>query len=129
MAATLMMSAKMASLGLLKRRVFWNKGYDVMRLWELKVKVRKFWGLVPMFVEVTREKLVKFGLSPPSWIGSMTTPMEGCFCWWLDFFFIWSVYSSKKLIFYISKVKSCKLKNHLKMIAYVFQKYPENFAF
>ena len=24
----------------------------------LKLKVRKFWGLIPMFLEVTREKLV-----------------------------------------------------------------------
>ena len=80
MATTLMMSAKMATLGLLKIRVFWNKGYDVMRLWELKIKVRKFLGLVPTFVEVTREKLVKNWFVPPSWIGSMRTPMEGCFC-------------------------------------------------
>ena len=26
---------------------------------DLKIKVRKFWGLVSMFVEVTRENLVK----------------------------------------------------------------------
>ena len=30
MAAVLIMSAKMATLGLLKREVFWNKGYDVI---------------------------------------------------------------------------------------------------
>ena len=30
MAAVLIMSAKMATLGLLKRKVFWNKGYDVI---------------------------------------------------------------------------------------------------
>ena len=32
----------------------------------LKQKVRKFWGLIPTFVEVTEEKLVGGGfLSPP----------------------------------------------------------------
>ena len=30
MVTTLMMSAKMATLGLLKIKVFWKKGYDVM---------------------------------------------------------------------------------------------------
>ena len=30
MVATLMMSAKMATLGLLKIKVFWNKDYDVI---------------------------------------------------------------------------------------------------
>ena len=30
MITILMMSAKMATLGLLKIRVFWNKGYDVI---------------------------------------------------------------------------------------------------
>ena len=30
MVAVLMMSAKLASLGLLKIKVFWNKGYDVI---------------------------------------------------------------------------------------------------
>ena len=30
MFVTLMMSAKLATLGLLKIKVFWNKGYDVM---------------------------------------------------------------------------------------------------
>ena len=30
MVTILMMSAKMATLGLLKIRVFWNKGYDVI---------------------------------------------------------------------------------------------------
>ena len=30
MAAVLIMSAKMATLGNLKRKVFWNKGYDVI---------------------------------------------------------------------------------------------------
>ena len=35
----------------------------------LKIKVRKFWVLIHMFVEVTGEKLV--GGAPPSWIGLM----------------------------------------------------------
>ena len=35
---------------------------------ELKLKVRKFSGLIPTFVEVTRKKLVG-GASLPSWIG------------------------------------------------------------
>ena len=30
----------------------------------LKLKVRKFWGLIPTLVEVTREKLVGGGVSP-----------------------------------------------------------------
>ena len=36
----------------------------------LKLKVRRFWGLIPMFVEVTGKKLVGnlFG-SPSPWIG------------------------------------------------------------
>ena len=32
----------------------------------LKLKVRKFWGLIPTFVEVTGEKLVEWALLPPS---------------------------------------------------------------
>ena len=38
-----------------------------------KLKVRKFWGLVHTFVEVTGEKLVwgPFCPHPPSWIGLM----------------------------------------------------------
>ena len=39
----------------------------------LKLKVRKFWGLIPTFVEVTGEKLVGGSFCPsppfPSWIG------------------------------------------------------------
>ena len=31
----------------------------------LKLKVRKFWGLIPTFVEVPREKLVDALLPPP----------------------------------------------------------------
>ena len=48
-----MMSAKMATPGLLKITIFYasvRKG--------LKLKVRKFWGLIRTFVEVTGEKLV-----------------------------------------------------------------------
>ena len=37
---------------------------------------------------------------------------------------LWSLGISSKL-----KVQSCKLRKHGKMIAYVFQKYPENFLF
>ena len=34
----------------------------------LKLKVRKFWGLIPTFVEVTEEKLVGEGdFGPPIW--------------------------------------------------------------
>ena len=36
----------------------------------LKLKVRKFWGLIPTFVEVTWKKLVEG--KPPSWIGLNT---------------------------------------------------------
>ena len=144
MVTILMMSAKKATPGLLKIKVFWNEGYDViislrdvtnkilscdlnyivdvvmwskfgnssisMReviitsilsgfdqkkyfFWEVvlvqvqwfgtdaryglelytsvvkgsKLKVRKFWGLLPTFVEFAREKLVG-GAFPPSWI-------------------------------------------------------------
>ena len=36
----------------------------------LKIKVRRFWGLIPMFVEVTGKKLVgNFFGSPSPWIG------------------------------------------------------------
>ena len=36
----------------------------------LKLKVRKFLGLIPLFVEVTEEKLIFCSPpSPPSWIG------------------------------------------------------------
>ena len=39
----------------------------------LELKVRKFWGLIPTFVEVTGEKLVVGGggggVCPPYWIG------------------------------------------------------------
>ena len=136
----LMVSAKVATPGLLKGTVFWNKWYDVIIfvndvvkkilsrdsnyivdvfmwqslvtiafLWEklsqpqskkdltrkaafnnlgltlgtnlkfytsaakeLKLKVKRFWWLIPTFVEVTGEKLVDgaFLALPPSWIGS-----------------------------------------------------------
>ena len=38
---------------------------------ELKLKVRKFWGLIHTFAEVIGEKLVEgpFSPPPPSWIG------------------------------------------------------------
>ena len=32
----------------------------------LKLKVRKFWGLIPTFTEVTEEKLVVRAILPPS---------------------------------------------------------------
>ena len=80
----------MATPGLLKTTVFWNKGYEdiipahgvtnkiLSREWNhivlgtnlifyndvakgLKLKVRKFWGLIPMFVEVAGEKVVGGG--------------------------------------------------------------------
>ena len=31
----------------------------------LKLKVRKFWGLIPTFVEVAKKKVVAGGASPP----------------------------------------------------------------
>ena len=31
----------------------------------LKLKIRKFWGVIPMFVEVTEEKLVGGAFLPP----------------------------------------------------------------
>ena len=33
---------------------------------ELKLKLRKFWGLIPMFVEVTGEKSGRGGSLPPA---------------------------------------------------------------
>ena len=144
MVTILMMSATISASGLLKIRVFWNNGYDVIIyfhdvtnkilsrdsnyiivvvMWPkfgncsismrkvqfykdltrkitffdgwswfkfnnlglalgrnliffnsvvkgLKLKVRKFWGPNPTFVEVTEEKLVGgFFAHPPSWIG------------------------------------------------------------
>ena len=38
---------------------------------ELKVKARKFWGIIPTLVEVSGEKLIARGGAfwPPSWIG------------------------------------------------------------
>ena len=46
----------------------------------LKLKVRKFWGLIPMFAEVTGEKLVRGGgggafCPSPSWIGLILLPL------------------------------------------------------
>ena len=34
----------------------------------LKLKARKFWGLIPTFVEVTGEKLVGGGVCPPPFL-------------------------------------------------------------
>ena len=40
MIATLMVSAKLATLGFLKIKVFWNKGYDVINsAYEITIKV------------------------------------------------------------------------------------------
>ena len=39
----------------------------------LKLTVRKFWELIPTFVEVTEEKLVGRPFSPTSWIGLRLT--------------------------------------------------------
>ena len=173
MVTILMVSAKMATLGLLKIRAFWNKGYDVITsvhhvtnkfllrdlnyiidlvtwpkfgnysisirkviitsiLWGfdqknrfffdgwswfkfnnfglasgtnlkfyasvakgLKLKVRKFFGVVPTFVEVTGEKLVGGPLcAPPSriWLILLLCQMHfyGLFYkilyWWLGLF-------------------------------------------
>ena len=132
MVTILMMSAKMATPGLRKIKIFWKKGYDIIIsvnevtnkilsrdsnnivdvvMWSqfgnssmsaffegwsrfkfnnlgqtldtnlkfntsvargLKLKVWKFWGLIPTFVEITREKLVgerRHFWPPSSWIG------------------------------------------------------------
>ena len=47
------------------------KFYISVAKW-LKLKVRKFWGLISTFVEITGEKLVGFFLPNPSWIGLMS---------------------------------------------------------
>ena len=39
-----------------------------LRFCSFVARVRKFWGLIPAFVEVTGENLVAF-FCPPSWIG------------------------------------------------------------
>ena len=49
---------------------------------ELKLKVRKFWELIPTFIEVTGEKLVGGeAFCPPSWIGlkNKLWPLTICF--------------------------------------------------
>ena len=71
MVAILMMSAKLATLGLLKIKLFQNKGYDVISpvlsiVFKFYTSVTKelklsFWGLIPMIVEVAGEKLVRKG--------------------------------------------------------------------
>ena len=59
----------------LKVRKFWRLIPTIVEVTEeklvLKLKVRIFWGLIPTFVEVTEEKLVvgPFCPLPPSWIG------------------------------------------------------------
>ena len=48
---------------------------------KLKIKVRKFWRLIPTFVEVTGEKLVGgrlFAPPPPSWIGLRAHSFDYC---------------------------------------------------
>ena len=84
MVKILIMSAKMATPALLKIKVFWNKGYYVIySVYDVinkilshdsnyygcghvtHLKVRKFWGLIPTFVEVTGEKLVGETFWPP----------------------------------------------------------------
>ena len=100
-----MMSKKIATLGLLKIKVFWNKYYDVVIYFYdvinknlsrdsnftvdvvmrpkfgnsrtfMREEVRKCWGLIPTFVEVTGKKLVVGGEGlfghPPFWIGLIT---------------------------------------------------------
>ena len=92
-----MVSAKMAILGLLKIKVFWSKGYDiiislcnvinkslprdsnfildvVLKFYpslEKVLKDRNFLGLILKFVESTEEKLVGKGdlFATSSWIG------------------------------------------------------------
>ena len=46
----------------------------------LKLKVRKFWGLISTFVEVTGEKLVAgaFLLASPSWVGLIRSLAWAC---------------------------------------------------
>ena len=44
------------------------KSYTSLRK-GLKLKVRKIWGLVPIFVEVTDKKNCRGPFCPPSWIG------------------------------------------------------------
>ena len=49
----------------------------------LKLKVRKFWGLISTFVEVTEEKLIggSFWPPPPPWIGLNMTTLLFTFPW------------------------------------------------
>ena len=45
----------------------------------LKLKVRKFWGLIPTFVEVTVENLAEGLFCPPSWVGlKVKTKLSAC---------------------------------------------------
>ena len=53
----------------------------------LKLKVRKFWGLIPTFIEVTGEELVGEGgyfCPPPSWIGLTKHISYECKCKSID---------------------------------------------
>ena len=63
MVTTLMMSAKMATLGLLKGKVFWNKGYDVI-IYVCDV-TNKILSRESIYVvnAVTKMQLPKFGNS------------------------------------------------------------------
>ena len=61
----------------------------------LKLKVRKFWGLIPTFVEITGEKLVGgAGLfaPPPSWIGLRS--LSGVSLISVEFFFPFTLMQS-----------------------------------
>ena len=79
----LLISAEMATLGLLEIKIFLNACYYVIiylhfvtnktiscdskcivdvTMWWFKLKVRKFWGLILEFVDVTGEKLAEGGL-------------------------------------------------------------------
>ena len=49
------------------------------------------------------------------WKLLLSAELKGCLTWFIYFLDL--------------QVQSCKLKNHWWMIAYVFQKYPKNFAF
>ena len=60
----------------------------------LKLKVRKFWGLIPMFVEVTEEKLVGGFFAPP--------PILNRVSGW----YILKSFSQAKICFYLEYYKS-----------------------
>ena len=62
----------------------------------LKLKVRRFWGLIPMFVEVTEEKLVGGFFAPP------TPPILNRVSGW----YILKSFSQAKICFYLEYYKS-----------------------